>query len=127
MDNPDKYPYNEGNDYYNQQNYNQTTSNANGFFYGLQIFLGLLSFSGVIQIMYITCKGCYDDCNLKKKIKQREIKDHELLLTECSICLENYEIGDKISILSCEHFYHKRCLNEWLKKKEECPLCREEI
>ena len=38
-----------------------------------------------------------------------------------------FKIDDKISILSCEHFFHKKCLDQWLIKKEECPLCREEI
>lgn len=130
MDYPEKYPFNHD-DYYNQNNYeqtyNQTSSNADGLIQGLQIFLGLLSFSGLVQVLYVNFKGCYDDCSHRKKIKNRKIKEDELLLTECIICLENYKIGDKISILSCEHFYHKKCLNEWLKKKEECPLCRVEI
>ena len=136
MDYPDKYPLNDNNDYYNQpsyeENYNQNSNNADGFLQGLQILLGLLSFSGVIQVFYVNCKGCYDDYSKRKKIKKRKIKENELLenellITECSICLDSYEIGDTISILSCEHFYHTKCLNEWLNKKEECPLCREEI
>ena len=131
MDYPEKYPFDNNNDYYNQpsyeEHYNQTSNNADGLLNGLQIFLGLLSFSGLVQVLYINCKGCYDDCSRNKKIKNRKIKDNELLLTECSICLDNYKIDDKISILSCEHFFHKKCLDQWLIKKEECPLCREEI
>jgi hypothetical protein len=91
-----------------------------------QIFLGLLSLSGIFQVLYVNCSRCHEDCSRNKKIK-RKIKDDELLLTECIICLENYKKGDKISILSCDHYYHTDCLNEWLNKKEECPLCRIEI
>ena len=32
----------------------------------------------------------------------------------CSICLEN--LDDKCVILSCEHIYHKVCIQKWLKK-----------
>lgn len=24
----------------------------------------------------------------------------------------------------CNHLFHERCLDEWLKIKEECPSCR---
>lgn len=128
MDNPEKYPFNQDNEYNQENTYNQTSSNADGLLHGLQIFLGLLSFSGLVQVLYVNFKVCYDDCSRRKKIKNRKIKEDELLLTDlCIICLENYKIGDKISILSCEHFYHKSCLNEWFNKKEECPICRIEI
>lgn len=29
------------------------------------------------------------------------------------------------SILNCRHKFHTYCLEQWLKKKNECPLCRE--
>lgn len=112
------------NDQYSNDEYQSNECNIITFF---QVFLGLLSFSGVIQVLYVNCKGCYEDCSKNNKIKKSKIKDNELLLSECAICLDNYNIGDKISILSCDHYYHTECLNEWLKKKEECPLCRIEI
>ena len=46
---------------------------------------------------------------------------------ECSICLEHYEVGQKLSILSCMHFYHEDCLNIWNKDHTECPQCRKNI
>jgi hypothetical protein len=46
---------------------------------------------------------------------------------ECSICLERYEVGQKISILRCMHFYHMACLNTWIRDHTECPQCRENI
>ena len=113
------------NDQYNESQNNQYSSDSIITFF--QVFLGLLSFSGIIQVLYVNCKGCYSDCLKDKKIKKRKIKEDELLLSECVICLENYKKEDKISILSCDHYYHTKCLNEWLKKKQECPLCRIEI
>lgn len=116
---------NFNNDPYNESRYNEYSSDSIITFF--QVFLGLLSFSGVVQILYVNCKGCYEDCLQNNKIKKIKIKDDELLLNECIICLENYKKNDEISILSCDHYYHTKCLNEWLKKKEECPLCRIEI
>ena len=122
MNNFDNDPYN---DPYNESQYNRYSSDSIITFF--QVFLGLLSFSGAIQVFYVNCKGCYDDYLKNKKIKKRKIKEDELILSECSICLENYNKGDKISILSCGHYYHSECLNRWIEKKEECPLCRIEI
>ena len=43
----------------------------------------------------------------------------------CSVCLSSL-IND-ISKLSCNHSFHEKCINEWLKEKNTCPLCRSSI
>jgi GTP cyclohydrolase I len=46
----------------------------------------------------------------------------------CSICHENYVIGNEIRILSsCHHVYHKLCIDEWFKRNVICPICRHDI
>jgi len=41
----------------------------------------------------------------------------------CSICLEN--IDNKIKVtLKCDHYFCKACIDEWLKIKTFCPMCR---
>ena len=40
---------------------------------------------------------------------------------ECVICLED-ETNDWVR-LNCNHFFHKKCINLWLKDKSTCPLC----
>ena len=59
----------------------------------------------------------------------------------CSICLEEYKIGDTIARSntgnnrdkteednnnsnSCSHCFHKDCIVAWLQNHDECPLCR---
>lgn len=44
----------------------------------------------------------------------------------CSICLESYNNQD-IYILHCQHSFHRDCLNDWIKHKSNCPLCRVRI
>ncbi|CAD6263102.1 unnamed protein product [Miscanthus lutarioriparius] len=42
----------------------------------------------------------------------------------CSVCLENPSVGDTIRHLPCFHKFHKECIDEWLKRKKLCPVCK---
>lgn len=49
---------------------------------------------------------------------------------ECCICMEKFADGrDSITPLShnSRHFFHTRCIEEWLKNNNVCPICRTEI
>ena len=51
-------------------------------------------------------------------------------MSTCSICLDDFNLGDDIKITNCNHRFHTACLNEWLKTKinsPDCPLCRESL
>ena len=41
----------------------------------------------------------------------------------CTICLESYAIGDKISYLPCAHLFHSSCIKNWIRIKNKCPIC----
>ena len=45
---------------------------------------------------------------------------------ECLICIGEFEIGEKLAILKCNHCYHDLCLKDWIKKVKGicCPLCQ---
>ena len=34
---------------------------------------------------------------------------------ECSICLEDFQYGQKMGLLPCCHRFHAHCVNDWLK------------
>jgi hypothetical protein len=45
----------------------------------------------------------------------------------CNICLVDFEEMERIKILECghlKHFFHQKCLTNWMMIKTECPLCR---
>ena len=42
----------------------------------------------------------------------------------CTICLENFKIGESITQLPCKHYFHKECLSKWFSLKNICPLCK---
>jgi len=45
---------------------------------------------------------------------------------ECSICIVEYRLEDKIIQLKCSpmHHFHADCLKKWLKINGQCPVCR---
>lgn len=42
----------------------------------------------------------------------------------CSICLETYKKDESLTVLPCNHCYHKLCIQIWLEKNSNCPECR---
>ncbi|CAI9273214.1 unnamed protein product [Lactuca saligna] len=43
----------------------------------------------------------------------------------CSICLADYKPTDVIRLLpKCGHFFHRKCIDTWLKVHPTCPVCR---
>lgn len=51
----------------------------------------------------------------------------------CNICQQDYQEGERIADLACQHFYHERCLQDCFeaqrgeRKRESCPLCRRRV
>ena len=46
---------------------------------------------------------------------------------ECSICLEEFMENDYITYLPCIHAFHGKCIKDWLKRSNECPICKFKI
>ena len=46
---------------------------------------------------------------------------------KCSICLGPFEVGDRVRTIPCLHSYHKDCIDEWLRKKAQCPICKSSV
>jgi hypothetical protein len=44
---------------------------------------------------------------------------------KCAICFECFKPGEHVRVLpTCNHDFHARCLDPWLRKKGSCPMCR---
>jgi hypothetical protein len=46
---------------------------------------------------------------------------------QCLICLCEYAYGDELRLLPCVHYFHKICIDDWLKMSKTCPLCIQRI
>jgi len=47
---------------------------------------------------------------------------------ECSICLNEFVQGDTVRNLGvCKHSFHKSCIDLWLLRRADCPLCKRKV
>lgn len=47
---------------------------------------------------------------------------------ECSICLGDINEGDSVRRLGvCGHTFHRPCLDLWLLRRADCPLCKRNV
>ena len=44
---------------------------------------------------------------------------------ECCICLE--EGSNKFMKLNCDHLFHEKCIKDWIRENNSCPICREKF
>jgi hypothetical protein len=70
---------------------------------------------------------CYEideKINKSEKIK----KDDTVLKEQCFICMDEYKVNQFKRVLpKCNHYFHKKCIDKWLKKKASCPICRDDL
>ncbi|XP_040179755.1 E3 ubiquitin-protein ligase RNF128 isoform X2 [Rana temporaria] len=70
----------------------------------------------------------------KKAIGQlqlRTIKQGDKVLgpdgDSCAVCIETYKANDVVRVLTCNHFFHKNCIDPWLLEHRTCPMCKCDI
>jgi hypothetical protein len=87
----------------------------------------------ILDPIQIAIQNSENDHNL---IRQNEIKlditsqpynSTDKKYDMCSICTDVYDQTENVSVLNCGHIYHPKCINEWGKYKQACPLCNTEI
>lgn len=45
----------------------------------------------------------------------------------CSICLSELSNGSTCCKVPCQHVFHKECIDNWTRRKNQCPLCLQKI
>lgn len=46
----------------------------------------------------------------------------------CSVCLSGFEVGDPMRALEpCGHVFHRACIDLWLLRRADCPLCKHSV
>lgn len=44
--------------------------------------------------------------------------------SSCTICMEDFKVGDDVKTLPCLHLYHMDCIDAWLRHGNDCPICK---
>lgn len=130
-----------------------SSGNIGGFGYGIGVSVGILLLITTITLASYFCTrvtpqqphrnrntepdavridvgGGIDEVTIKSypkmlyseaKVKKRDsAKD-----TCCSICLADYKNTDMLRVLpECDHLFHLKCIDPWLRLHPTCPLCR---
>ncbi|KAM9269803.1 E3 ubiquitin-protein ligase RNF128 [Cariama cristata] len=45
----------------------------------------------------------------------------------CAVCIEQYKPNEVVRILTCNHLFHKNCVDPWLLEHRTCPMCKCDI
>ena len=75
-----------------------------------------------------------DEIDDKKILTQDEIDKLQIIFfnencktTDCGICLDEFQLNDKLLCLKCKHIFHYSCVHKWLTNGSNlCPSCRVE-
>mmetsp|Transcript_85322 Transcript_85322/g.236426 ORF Transcript_85322/g.236426 Transcript_85322/m.236426 type:complete len:400 (-) Transcript_85322:180-1379(-) len=46
---------------------------------------------------------------------------------KCMICLGDFVLADECRRLPCRHVFHASCIDEWLRRCTDCPICKDNV
>ncbi|KAK2144076.1 hypothetical protein LSH36_788g02017 [Paralvinella palmiformis] len=46
--------------------------------------------------------------------------------TSCVVCMYDFENKQLLRVLPCNHEFHAKCVDKWLKSNRTCPICRQD-
>ncbi|CAE7510534.1 TIL [Symbiodinium natans] len=45
----------------------------------------------------------------------------------CMVCLEDFQLATPCRRLPCGHVFHQSCIDEWLRRCTDCPICKANV
>ncbi|CAL0304391.1 unnamed protein product [Lupinus luteus] len=144
---PPSYKYN------NNNTQNSLVNNESNFDTNMVIILAALLSALICALLLNSIVRCAMRCSRSfsnnetseqtaVRVAATGLKKHELMkipvavygsgenvtVTECPICLGEFENGEKVRMLpKCNHGFHKTCIDMWLVTHSSCPNCRHSL
>ncbi|XP_075899235.1 RING finger protein 148-like [Nelusetta ayraudi] len=113
--------------------------------YYLRIVLLTLAAVGTTYMVFRAARGYYIVNKVKwaekrlkteakraiRRLQVRTLKrDDEEAASDvhmCAVCMESYKAGEVVTVLTCDHIFHKACIEPWLLERRSCPMCKCDI
>jgi hypothetical protein len=58
----------------------------------------------------------------KKKVDEEMLGENGK--AECTICMDEVKLGQEVSEMYCQHWFHTHCIEAWVSEHDSCPHCR---
>ncbi|TVU42084.1 hypothetical protein EJB05_08471 [Eragrostis curvula] len=68
--------------------------------------------------------GALSECLIRSHYVPTTSTSHEDGDIKCIICQEEYFSGVELAKMVCKHYYHTTCIQQWLRQKNWCPICK---
>lgn len=65
--------------------------------------------------------------NVVVNVNSQRYDTTEKKWNDCTICTDKYNDEEMVSVLSCGHVFHPKCIKEWGHYSPSCPVCKAEI
>lgn len=97
----------------------------------IQVFLHMPIVLVAVITFYLFLSFGIDDRGLSEKEIERIplylYSEQESASKGCSICLEDFEDSSYVRRLSCDHIFHRECVDRWFHRNFVCPICRNKM
>ena len=123
-----------------EYNLNNNSTNTVNQKYNGGLMFGLLLFDLCLIIRCVIYRSNYEyGINRQIEAINNEIYNYnyntvkilnDIDNEDCSICLEKLydeENNKEIISLDCNHLFHKECVDPWITRNRNCPLCKRNI
>lgn len=64
---------------------------------------------------------------IERKVFQRNANVAKGEEEKCPICITEFEDGEEIKNLPCNHMFHGNCIDTWLVQNSHCPICKADL
>ena len=109
------------------------------------LFISILFIIGMAVLVYLSNRETPSVQEDKVKVFLDKCKNRanpkEIFTESCIICLDDFKSNEELnalensgnkeyfekvetSTMECGHKFHRKCITDWLKKDESCPMCR---
>jgi len=76
------------------------------------------------KILADNCAICLEEFNNKNSQRSAELNEENDSIKGIK---KNENENNNITTLECGHQFHSTCISDWLKQRDNCPLCRQAV